>query len=199
MRIGRSRRRSLASERPYFISDSGDNPTAGGAGDASYMLQRLLAHRIADVGACDRDLGKRRRSLGGRAVHRRGRRRDACEFASAVRSVRHRARWRFAGSRSDRPSRSRRRRHRRRRIGGVRAIVTTRRKPYHFVRDLRLLDSTRAAVDLTVVKIGYLVPDLFAAAKGMGPCAHAGRRRSGHRPSRSSPPGASDLSASTRT
>src|SRR5256885_16896579 len=33
-----------ATERPYFISDSGDNPTAGGAGDVAYMLERLLAH-----------------------------------------------------------------------------------------------------------------------------------------------------------
>jgi hypothetical protein len=29
-----------ATERPYFISDSGDNPTAGGAGDVAYMLER---------------------------------------------------------------------------------------------------------------------------------------------------------------
>ena len=50
--------------------------------------------------------------------------------------------------------------------GGVRAIVTTRRKPYHFVRDLHLLGLDPARHDLTVVKIGYLVPDLFAAAKG---------------------------------
>ena len=29
---------------PFFISDSGDNPTAGGAGDVAFMLERLLAH-----------------------------------------------------------------------------------------------------------------------------------------------------------
>src|SRR6185295_15517013 len=39
--------------------------------------------------------------------------------------------------------------------GGVRAIVTTRRKPYHFVRDLHLLGLDPARHDLTVVKIGY--------------------------------------------
>ena len=50
--------------------------------------------------------------------------------------------------------------------GGVRAILTTRRKPYHFVRDLQALGLDPARHDLTVVKIGYLVPDLFAAAKG---------------------------------
>src|SRR5438874_1411842 len=36
--------RGLASaDRPFFISDSGDNPTAGGAGDVAFMLGRLLA------------------------------------------------------------------------------------------------------------------------------------------------------------
>jgi microcystin degradation protein MlrC len=50
--------------------------------------------------------------------------------------------------------------------GGVRAVLTTRRKPYHFIRDFTALGLEPAAHDLTVVKIGYLVPDLFDAAKG---------------------------------
>jgi microcystin degradation protein MlrC len=50
--------------------------------------------------------------------------------------------------------------------GGVRAILTTRRKPYHHVADLADLGLDPAAHDLTVVKVGYLVPDLFAAARG---------------------------------
>ena len=33
----------LADGRPYFISDTGDNPTAGGAGDVTWGLTRLLA------------------------------------------------------------------------------------------------------------------------------------------------------------
>ncbi|CAM5584468.1 hypothetical protein SRIMM317S_00081 [Streptomyces rimosus subsp. rimosus] len=37
--------RAVASPaRPFLISDSGDNPTAGGAGDLAYMLGMLLAH-----------------------------------------------------------------------------------------------------------------------------------------------------------
>ena len=50
--------------------------------------------------------------------------------------------------------------------GGIRAILTTRRKPYHYVHDLHALGLDPARHDLTIVKIGYLVPDLFAAAKG---------------------------------
>ena len=30
-------------DRPYYISDSGDNPTAGGAGDVTWTLQQLLS------------------------------------------------------------------------------------------------------------------------------------------------------------
>ena len=50
--------------------------------------------------------------------------------------------------------------------GGVRAILTERRKPFHLIRDFTALGLDPAEHDLTVVKIGYLVPDLFAAAKG---------------------------------
>ena len=155
-----------ASERPYFISDSGDNPTAGGAGDVAYTLQRLLAHpdlasgrataiwaSVVDpdaVARCvaagegagvDVSVGGAFGSPQGR-VAMRGRvgrilRGDAVGGDIAVVES-----------------------------GGVRAIVTTRRKPYHFVRDLHALDLDPARCDLTVVKIGYLVPDLYAAAKG---------------------------------
>ena len=31
-----------AAARPFFISDSGDNPTAGGSGDVTWGLTRLL-------------------------------------------------------------------------------------------------------------------------------------------------------------
>ena len=49
---------------------------------------------------------------------------------------------------------------------GVRAILTTRRKPYHRIADFTELGLDPAAHDLTVVKIGYLVPELFDAARG---------------------------------
>jgi microcystin degradation protein MlrC len=50
--------------------------------------------------------------------------------------------------------------------GGVRAVLTSRRKPFHFISDFTQLGLDPAAHDLTVVKVGYLVPDLFEAAKG---------------------------------
>ncbi|MES4907885.1 MULTISPECIES: M81 family metallopeptidase [unclassified Streptomyces] len=36
--------------RPFLISDSGDNPAAGGAGDLAYMLRRLLADQALATG-----------------------------------------------------------------------------------------------------------------------------------------------------
>ncbi|MFD8870442.1 M81 family metallopeptidase [Streptomyces sp. NPDC059590] len=36
--------------RPFLISDTGDNPAAGGAGDLPYMLGRLLAHEDLAAG-----------------------------------------------------------------------------------------------------------------------------------------------------
>jgi microcystin degradation protein MlrC len=36
-------------ERTVFISDSGDNPTAGAPGDSTHFLERLLARRVPDA------------------------------------------------------------------------------------------------------------------------------------------------------
>jgi len=38
-----------APEKPVFISDSGDNTTAGGAGDSPYFLKRLIALGVTDA------------------------------------------------------------------------------------------------------------------------------------------------------
>jgi microcystin degradation protein MlrC len=155
-----------ATERPYFISDSGDNPTAGGAGDVAYMLERLLAHpdlaagrataiwaSVVDPDAVARCAGAGEGAdvnlvVGGAfgsghgKVHLRG------KVARVLRADP------VGGDIAVVES------------GGVRAILTTRRKPYHFVRDLHAVGLDPALHDLTVVKIGYLVPDLFTAARG---------------------------------
>ncbi|MEP7003590.1 MAG: M81 family metallopeptidase [Chloroflexota bacterium] len=156
----------VSDARPFFISDSGDNPTAGGANDVAFMLGRLLAHpalaagrataiwaSVVDpraVAACVRAgeggavelqvggiFGSRDATVALRGAVARIAPADAVGGDIAVVAA-----------------------------GGVRAIVTSRRKPFHFVSDLTSLGLDPAAHDLTVVKIGYLVPDLFAAAKG---------------------------------
>ncbi len=52
------------------------------------------------------------------------------------------------------------------RSGGVSAVLTSRRKPFHYVADLQALGLDPATHDLTAVKIGYLQPDLYEAARG---------------------------------
>ena len=157
---------ALGSEmRPFFVSDSGDNPTAGGAGDVAFVLERLLAEpRLADgrataiwasvvdpdaVARCIRagDRATLDLEVGG-ALGSHGR----VALRAAVRRIRH-----GDPIGGDIVVIER---------GGVRAIVTERRKPFHFVRDFTELGLDPARHDLTLVKIGYLVPDLFAAAKG---------------------------------
>jgi microcystin degradation protein MlrC len=144
--------------RPYFVSDSGDNPTAGGSGDATAMLSTLLATPELATGehtaiwascvdpeavaACvaagegaEVDLqlsGERLRGTVTRLL-------AADPVGGDLAVVR---------------------------SGGVSAVLTTRRKPYHFVADLTALGLDPAAFDVTVVKIGYLEPDLFRAAAG---------------------------------
>jgi microcystin degradation protein MlrC len=155
-----------ASERPYFISDSGDNPTAGGAGDVAYMLQRLLAHpdlaagretaiwaSVVDPKAVARCIGA---GEGARVEVSVGGAFGSTDGAVALRGKVGRI-LRGDETGGDIAVLE---------SGGVRAILTTRRKPYHFVRDFQALGLDPARHDLTVVKIGYLVPDLFEAAKG---------------------------------
>jgi microcystin degradation protein MlrC len=155
-----------ASVRPFFISDSGDNPTAGGAGDVAHMLERLLAHpdlvsghgtaiwaslvdpdAVATCAAAGEGADVSL-AVGGAFDSRQSR---VALRGKVARVVREDA---VAGDIAVVAS------------GGVRAILTSRRKPYHLVRDFQALGLDPARHDLTIVKIGYLVPDLFAAAKG---------------------------------
>ena len=153
--------------RPFFISDSGDNPTAGGAGDVAFMLGLLLAHPALASGRAtaiwaslvDPDAVARCVAAGeGAAVDLRvggafGSRHGA---GVALRGTVRRLLLAdpVAGDIAVVAS------------GGVRAVLTSRRKPFHFIRDFRQLGLDPATCDLTVVKVGYLVPDLFDAAKG---------------------------------
>lgn len=154
-------------DRPFFISDSGDNPTAGGAGDVAFMLERLLAHaalvsgrataiwasvvdpsavaRCVDAGegaTVELRVGGAFGSTQGAGVVLRGEVRRVA-FGDGV-----------GGDIAVVAS------------GGVRAVLTSRRKPFHFIRDFTQLGLDPATCDLTVVKVGYLVPDLYDAAKG---------------------------------
>ena len=155
-----------ASGRPYFISDSGDNPTAGGAGDVAFMLERLLANPDLASGRATAIWAS---VVDPAAVAR-------CVAAGEGRGVQLAVGGAFGSPHGGVPLRGTVARVVRDDpiggdiavivSGGIRAILTTRRRPYHYVHDLLALGLDPARHDLTVVKIGYLVPDLFAAANG---------------------------------
>ena len=152
-------------ERPFFISDSGDNPTAGGAGDVAYMLGQLLADPAIRSGQATAIWAS---CVDPAAVAR-------CVAAGEGGDVDLRVGGAF-GSPGSVGLRGRVQRIKPAdpvggdvavvASGGVRAVLTARRKPYHYVADFTELGLDPATHDLTVVKVGYLVPELFDAAKG---------------------------------
>lgn len=146
-----------APESCVFISDSGDNPTAGGAGDTPVFLERLIAHNVesavvasiadsaavavcqaAGVGA-DVEL-----SLGGKLDPR----------TSQPLPVRARVINIVPSQNTEVVIQ----------IGGIKAIITERRRPYHFIADMQRLGIEPLEHKIVVVKIGYLEPDLKRAA-----------------------------------
>ncbi len=152
-------------QKSVIISDSGDNPTAGGAGDIPHFAERLLANPalasgersaiVAAVPAPDAvrtavAAGKGAEvtvTIGGRLDPVNG---TPLEVTGTVHAI-------F----EDDPVggdiaviRS----------GGVHIIVPSRRKPYHRIQEFRNVDLDPADHDITVVKIGYLEPELREAA-----------------------------------
>jgi len=151
--------------KAVIISDSGDNPTAGGAGDIPYMVERLLDHepfrtgeKTAIVAAVpNADAVRRCLAVGiGNAVHVTiGGVLDPLNgYPLDVSGTVH------ALQRDDPVGgdiavvRS----------GGVHVIIPSRRKPYHHMADFEAVDLRVAEHDVTVVKIGYLEPELREAA-----------------------------------
>jgi microcystin degradation protein MlrC len=160
--------RAVASPaRPFVISDSGDNPTAGGAGDLPYMLGRLLAnealasgtrtalhpglHDPAAVDACFSAGTGATVSLavGGHISAGTGPHAQPYELTGEVVSL-------------DDPPPGEGCRTAAVRRGGVTVVLTERRKPFHTLADFGTLDPR--TYDLVVVKIGYLEPELYDMA-----------------------------------
>lgn len=167
-----------STERPFFISDSGDNPTAGGSNDVAWMLGQLLGtpelasgERSAIWASCVAPDAVRtcfeagvgadvELSVGGHfGVRGRPRKEavgggDSIALSGKVFALHNETRMGVDIEVAVVQS------------GGVHAVLTTRRRPYHFVKDLLVLGLDPAAHDITAVKIGYLQPDLYAAANG---------------------------------
>jgi len=149
--------------RPYFISDSGDNPTAGGSGDMTWGLTQVLAHPAftdpsgpvviyasvpgADAVATAVDAG-----VGATVTVTAGATVDAVHagpitMTGRVHAIKH-------GDRDAEIEVVLQ-------VGSVFAILTKTRKPYHHERDFTDLDLDPRGADVVIVKIGYLEPELF--------------------------------------
>lgn len=157
--------KALAStKRPFFISDSGDNPTAGGAGDVTWTLTEILARpefRSANgpsliyASIPGPDLVKKAIAAGvGKQVDGYAGGKVDARYAPPVRlsgtveSIVH-------GDRDAEVEVVVK-------VGSVRVIVTQKRKPYHKERDFTRLGLNPRQSDIVVVKIGYLEPELYA-------------------------------------
>lgn len=148
-----------SSARPFFISDSGDNPTAGGAGDTSWTLDKLL--RRPDITAADHTTiyaaivdpevtsAAQAAGVGAELNVKLGGKIDSgpCGPVSLTATV--------SATTQDAVVLG---------VGGLRVIVTARRKPYHRESDFAELGLRPREADLVIVKIGYLEPELYAMA-----------------------------------
>tara|TARA_R110000744_G_scaffold139400_2_gene250397 strand:- start:437 stop:2008 length:1572 start_codon:yes stop_codon:yes gene_type:complete len=155
---------ALASDKkPYMISDMGDNPTAGGAGDVTWTLQELLARPefksekgtsliYASIPgpefvekALEIRIGGKIKAEAGAGVDNR--------FAgplmldgiiTAIKEGDVNAGVEVVVK-----------------VGSIHVIVTKKRKPYHHLSDFTNLGLNPKETDIVVVKIGYLVPELY--------------------------------------
>ncbi|QPC84074.1 M81 family metallopeptidase [Phototrophicus methaneseepsis] len=155
---------ALASpESTVFISDSGDNPTAGGVGDVTYTLKRLIERDVpsavyasipdkAAVEACfEAGVGAEITvTIGGKldTVYS-----EPLTVTGTVLATETFAREEYGhvGPANKQAVLQ---------VGGVKIILTEVRTPFHFIKNFQRLGIEPLEHKLVVIKIGYLEPDL---------------------------------------
>lgn len=148
---------------PFIISDMGDNPTAGGAGDVTWTLHELLKRPefktpdgpsviYASIPGAEfaqnasiMGVGKKITGFVGAAVDDRYA--PPVELSGIIKAVR-------LGDKNAEIEVVVQ-------VGSIDVIVTKKRKPYHYERDFVALNLDPRATDIVIVKIGYLVPELY--------------------------------------
>jgi len=152
-----------STKHPFFISDSGDNPTAGGAGDVTWTLTEILKRKefqseagpsliYASIPGPELVKKAMEAGVGGHV--------DA--YAGAAVDARYAPPVRLAGTveaieKGDKDAEV----EVVVKVGSVHVIVTQKRKPYHKERDFTRLGLNPRQSDIVVVKIGYLEPELY--------------------------------------
>jgi microcystin degradation protein MlrC len=152
-----------STKQPFIISDMGDNPTAGGAGDVTWTLNEILKRQefkkengtsliYASIPgpkfvekAIEAGVGGKVEEYVGAMIDNRYS--PPILLTGIVLAIKH----------GDK--------HAETEVvvktGSVSVIVTKKRKPYHYENDFTNLGLKPRETDILVVKIGYLVPELY--------------------------------------
>jgi microcystin degradation protein MlrC len=153
-----------STKHPFFISDSGDNPTAGGAGDVTWTLTQILARPefknengpsliYASIPGAELVKSAITAGVGGHVEGKVGAQVDA-RFApplfisGKVEAIEYGDKDAMVEVVV--------------KVGSTHIIVTQKRKPYHKEIDFTRLGLNPRKTDIVVVKIGYLEPELYA-------------------------------------
>lgn len=156
-----------SSSRPYYISDSGDNPTAGGSGDVTWSLAQILARPEFQK---EDGLKVIYASLPGpeaiRIAFEAGVGATVTVTAGAeVDHIHHGPITMTGRVHSLRTGDRYAQQEAVLQVGSVFVILTKLRKPFHKEGDFRNLNlDARQGMDVVVVKIGYLEPELYDMA-----------------------------------
>ena len=148
-------------KRPFMISDMGDNPTAGGAGDVTWTLTELLKRKefkspsgpsLIYASIPGADLVKKAIEAGvGNRVE---------GYAGAVVDARYAPPVKLNGvvqfiKENDTNSEVVIK------VGSMNVIVTELRKPFHYEENFTSLGLDPRQTDIVIVKLGYLTPELY--------------------------------------
>jgi microcystin degradation protein MlrC len=149
---------------PFFISDSGDNPGAGGADDTTFALSRMLGNpavlsrravfaSLVDPAAVASVAGL---PVGDAVSVTAGGRIDSRDPGPVLLEG-------ILEAVADDPDGGRCVSVR---VGGLSVFITSRRMQYRLLESYERLGVDVSKVDIVTVKIGYLEPELFDAAAG---------------------------------
>ena len=152
-----------STKHPFFLSDMGDNPTAGGAGDVTWTLTRILERKefqradgpsliYASIPGPELVAQAVKAGIGGTVAGTAGAAVDhryapPVRIEGTVTAIRH----------GDKDAET----EVVIKTGSVSVIVTKLRKPYHYEADFTRLGLEPRKADIVVVKIGYLQPELY--------------------------------------
>ena len=146
--------------KPVVLSDSGDNPTAGGSGDRADALAELVRQKVQDAaiaGIADRPATEAcyRAGVGATLPLKIGGTLDA----EGSHPVEVKARVVYLLKTDELPERQAVID-----VSGIKVVLTAKRRPFHEIRDFTSLGLEPASFKIVVVKAGYLVPPIAAIA-----------------------------------